>query len=73
MATETKTETTVVGVDSKKMLKELADKSVKIKRNQRLKVEIVKATKHYKLGQVVTPHVTFANELIKLGIAKKVG
>lgn len=59
-------------VDSKKMLKDLANKKVKVKFSERKEVEIIKATKFYKEGQVVNPHVTFADELIKLGIAKEV-
>jgi hypothetical protein len=59
-------------VDSKKMLKELAEKKVKVRFSERLKLEILKDTKYYKKGQIITPHVTFGNELVKLKIAKKV-
>lgn len=59
-------------IDSKKVLKDLADNKVKMKYNDRLKVEIIKATKHYKKGAVVNPHKTWGEALIKEGIAKKV-
>jgi len=61
-----------VNVDSKKMLKELAEKKVKVRFSERLKLEILKDTKHYRKGQVINPHVTFGNELVKLKLAKKV-
>ena len=59
-------------VDTKKMLKELAAKKAKVRFSERKKVEILEATKHYRKGQVITPHVTFADELIKSKIAKEV-
>tara|TARA_R100000656_G_scaffold124173_2_gene101758 strand:+ start:3197 stop:3415 length:219 start_codon:yes stop_codon:yes gene_type:complete len=59
-------------VDSKKMLKELAEKKVKVRFSERLKLEILKDTKYYKKGQIINPHVTIGNELVKLKIAKKV-
>jgi len=72
MSNETTKKDRLASINSKKMLKELADKKVVVKRNERLKVEIVKDTKHYKKGQVVTPHVTFGKELVKQGLAKEV-
>lgn len=60
------------GVDSKKMLKDLANEKRKIKFNDRVNVEVIKKTKHYRKGQKLNPHRTFAEELIKKKIAKEV-
>lgn len=57
---------------SKAMLLENAEKGTKIRYNDRLKVEIVRATKHYKVGKQITPHKVKADALIKAGIAKEV-
>jgi len=60
------------GVNAKEMLKDLAKESRKIKLGKRTEVEIIKATKFYKKGQVIKPHSTFAEKLIKSKIAKEV-
>ena len=57
---------------SKAMLLENAEKKTVIRYSDRLKVEIVKATKHYKVGQQIAPHKVKAEALIKAGIAKEV-
>lgn len=57
---------------SKKMLKENGEKETKFFYNDRLKVEIVKATKHYSVGQVIEPHKVKAEALVSQGIAKLV-
>lgn len=59
-------------LDSKAMLKSLANQRRKIKFNDRMSVEVIKKTKHYRKGQVLNPHRTFAEELIKNKIAKEV-
>ncbi len=56
----------------KEHLKELGKEGRKIRFNQRLKVEIVKPSKFYKKGQIINPHITTGEKLIKEGIAKKV-
>lgn len=38
---------------------------------ERKRVEIVKATKHYKVGQKINPHKIMGEALIKQGIAKE--
>ncbi len=68
MSTEAKKET----VDTKSLLKTLASQKRKIKFNERKEVIILKDTKHYKKDVVIKPHITFAEELIKKGIAKAV-
>ena len=62
----------VATFDSKAMLLENAEKGTVIRYGDRLKVEIVKATKHYKLGLVINPHKVKGEALVKAGIAKKV-
>lgn len=62
----------VATFNAKAMLLENAEKGTKIKYSDRKKVEIVKETKHYKVGMVVTPHLVKAEALIKQGIAKEV-
>ncbi len=42
-----------------------------IKYGDRKKVEIVRATKHYHVGQVINPHKIMGEALIKQGIAKE--
>jgi len=37
----------------------------------RKKVEIIKATKHYHVGQIINPHKIMGEALIKQGIAKE--
>ena len=59
-------------VDSKKLLKSLANQRRKIKLNDRIKLEILTDTKHYKKGQVIEPHLVFGEALIKQKIAKEV-
>ena len=62
----------VASFSAKAMLLENAEKGTKIKYSDRKKVEIVKATKHYKVGMIVNPHLVKADALIKQGIAKAV-
>lgn len=57
--------------DSKQMLSELVDKKEKIKYNDRLEVEITETTQFYTKGDIIAPHKTFAEALIKQGFAKK--
>lgn len=59
-------------VDSKAMLKDLANNNVKVKFTERKKVEILEDTAYYKKGQIVNPHITFADRLIKDKIGKEV-
>lgn len=42
-----------------------------IKYGDRKRVEIVKKTKHYVVGQVINPHKIMGEALIKQGIAKE--
>jgi len=62
----------VASFDAKAMLLENAEKGTKIRYSDRKKVEIVKATKHYKVGMIVNPHLVKGLALIKQGIAKEV-
>lgn len=62
----------VATFSAKAMLLENAEAKTKIKYADRLKVEIVKATKHYKVGKIVSPHKVKGLALIKAGIAKEV-
>ena len=64
-----KTEATTYS--SKAMLLENAEKGTKIKYADRLNVEIIAETKHYKVGIKVSPHRIKAEALIKAGIAKE--
>lgn len=58
--------------DAKAMLVKANENRTKIRYADRLELEIIKSTKHYKLGKKITPHRLVANELISLGIAKLV-
>lgn len=59
-------------VNSKKLLKTLASENRKIKFNDRINLEVVKETRFYKKGQLISPHRTFGEELIKQKIAKEI-
>ena len=75
MSEETKKAETTKGgasVDSKAMLKKAAQEKRKVKYGERMTIEIIKETKHYKKGQIIAPHTVWAEELIKEKIAKKV-
>lgn len=58
-------------VNTKKMLKTLASEKRKVKLSERKEVEIIKDSGFYKKGQIIKPHVTFAEQLIKDKIAKE--
>ena len=58
--------------DAKKMIAKHAEAGTKIKYADRKKVEVVKETKHYKVGMILEPHVIMADALIEQGIAKEV-
>lgn len=62
----------VATFSSKAMLLENAKKKTVIKYADRLTVEIIKDTKHYKVGQTLSPHKVKALALINAGIAKEV-
>lgn len=68
MATEKQEKLAVF--NSKKMIADNAQKGTKIRYNDRMQVEVVKATKHYTVGQVLNPHKIKAEALISQGIAK---
>jgi len=59
-------------MDSKEMLKRNAKAKRKIKYSDRIKLEIITNTKHYKKGQIINPHVVMGEQLIKDKIAKEV-
>jgi hypothetical protein len=56
---------------SKKMLLENGKKGIVIKFTERKEVEVIKATKHYNVGDVLNPHIVKAEALITQGIAKE--
>jgi hypothetical protein len=58
--------------DSKVMLEKANEKKLKIRYTDRVALEIIKETKHYKLGKKIAPHRLVADELVSLGIAKVV-
>lgn len=62
---------TIAKISSKEYLEKNAKAKTKIKWRDRKKVEIVKATKHYKVGDIVKAHSTWADFLIEKGIAKE--
>ena len=62
----------VAKFDAKAMIAENAKNETVIKYNERMKVEIIKATKFYTVGSIQEPHLIKAKALIKQGIAKAV-
>jgi hypothetical protein len=67
MANETKLAT----FSSKKMLLENGKKGTVIKFADRKEVEVVKSTKYYNVGDILSSHVVKAEALIAQGIAKE--
>lgn len=67
-----KVEERVAFFSSKQMIAENAKKETVIKYADRLEVEIVKATKHYSVGDIINPHLIKGKALISQGIAKEV-
>ena len=68
MATEKKEPT----FNAKEMLAENAKKERKVNYGDRMKVEILIDTKHYKKGRVINPHLVVAEKLIESKIAKEI-
>jgi hypothetical protein len=60
------------GFDAQEMIAENAEKRTVISYADRVKLEIVQDTRHYKVGQIINPHVVMGEALVKQGIAKKV-
>jgi hypothetical protein len=59
-------------MNSKEMLKRNAKAERKIKYGDRINLEVISDTKHYKKGQIINPHVVMGEQLIKDKIAKEV-
>jgi hypothetical protein len=59
------------GFDAKAMIAENGAKRTVIRYADRVKLEIVQDTRHYKAGQIITPHKVMGEALIKQGIAKE--
>ena len=60
------------GFDSKAMLAENGSKRTVIRYADRVKLEIIQETRHYKVGQIINPHKVMGEALVKQGIAKEV-
>lgn len=58
-------------MDAKKVLKTASEQGRKVKRTDRMELEILKDTKFYKKGQIVTPHPVLGEELVAKKIAKE--
>lgn len=58
------------GFDSKAMLTENGKKGTIVRYADRVKLQITKATRHYREGQIITPHKVMGEALVKQGIAK---
>lgn len=58
------------GFDSKAMLLENGKKGTVIRYNDRVRLKIIKETRHYKEGKIITPHKVMGEALVKQGIAE---
>lgn len=58
------------GFDSKAMLLENGKKGTIIRYGDRVKLKIIKETRHYKEGKIITPHKVMGEALVKQGIAE---
>ena len=72
MAKKEEQEELANGFDAQAMIAENAEKKTIISYADRIKLEIVKDTRHYKVGQIINPHRVMGEALIKQGIAKGV-
>lgn len=72
MANKKETEELANGFDAKAMLAENGAKKTVIRYADRVKLEIIKDTRHYKAGQIITPHRVMGEALVKQEIAKEV-
>jgi len=59
-------------LNSKEMLENAGKENRKVRYNERMQVEIIADTKHYKKGMVINPHTVVGEQLIKDKIAKSV-
>lgn len=57
--------------NSNAMIERHAKAETVVSYNDRKKVEIIKSTQFYTVGQVINPHKIMADELILQGIAKE--
>ena len=57
-------------VNAKKMLEKANAEKRKIKYLDRVKVEVVRATKYYREGQIINPHRLVAEQLVSDGVGK---
>ena len=67
MAEETKPK-----MAAKEMIAKNAEAKTKVKFSERMALEIIADTKHFKKGDKIKPHVVMAKQLIKDKIAKAV-
>lgn len=72
MAKEEEIKKGEVVIDAPKVLKESAEKSRIIKRTDRMTLEVLRDTKYYTKGQIITPHPVLGEELVKNKVAKEV-
>ena len=59
------------GFDSQAMLKENGEKKTVIRYADRVRLEIIQDTRHYRVGQIINPHKVMGEALVKQGIAKE--
>ena len=58
--------------NAKEMLSENAVKGTKVTFTDRLKVEVIKDTAYYRVGDILEPHAVVGQALVDQGIAKKI-
>jgi hypothetical protein len=59
-------------LNTKELLVSLGKEGRKIRYNDRVQLEVLEDTKHYKKGAFIAPHRVIAEELVKSKIAKEV-
>jgi hypothetical protein len=70
---ETTEATEFDGMNSKEMIEKNSKELTKIRYNDRVDLEIISdKTKHYKKGQLISPHKVMAEQLVKDKIAKAI-
>lgn len=67
----TEKEAELATFNAKEMLNENAAKGTKVTFTDRMKVEVIKETAYYRIGDFLEPHAVVGQALVDQGIAKK--
>lgn len=72
MSEQNKIQKEATSMNVSKIQKEAAKEGRKVHLNDRVKLEVLKDSGHYRKGEVINPHKIYAEALIKNEIAKAI-